>query len=71
MGQYQKQIKEHAFKKIQRDIKKDDLGNPLLLFGEEQYLIKWAIGEIISRYVEPAVMQLNCTIYNWESSDIE
>jgi DNA polymerase-3 subunit delta len=62
--------KEHAFKRIQKDIK-EGLGNPLFFYGEEQYLVRWALDTIVEHYVEPNLRQLNCSRLNREAATVE
>ncbi len=61
---------EHAYKRIQRDIKSGDIKNLLFFYGEEQYLVKWALEEIINRYIDPGVASLNCSNFNWKTASI-
>ena len=44
--------KEHAYRRIERDLKGGAIGNVLLLFGKEQYLVKWAAGAAVKKYVK-------------------
>ncbi len=53
--------KEHAFKRIQKDIKEGHLGNLLFFYGEEQYLVRWAVDTVVETCVEPSLAQLNCS----------
>lgn len=51
--------KEHAFKLIDKDIKSDRLNKLLLFYGEEQYLVNWAVQTIIQKYVNDVCKDLN------------
>jgi DNA polymerase-3 subunit delta len=62
--------KEHAFKRIQKDLK-EGLGNPLFFYGEEQYLVRWATDLIVEHYVEPNLRQLNCSRLERERATVE
>jgi DNA polymerase-3 subunit delta len=62
--------KEHAFKRIQKDLK-EGLGNPLFFYGEEQYLVRWAADLIVEHYVEPNLRQLNCSRLERERATVE
>lgn len=48
-------VKEHAFKKISRDIKAGQPANVILLHGKEQYLVDWAINLIVDQYIDESV----------------
>ena len=45
--------KQHAFKQFQEDIKKEEIKNLVFLYGNEIYLVDWAIDALISRYINP------------------
>jgi len=60
--------KEHAFRLIDRDIKSDRLKNLLLFYGEEQYLVNWAINEISKKYLNDLCRELN--IYKIEGNTV-
>ena len=44
--------REHPYKKFENDLKAGRVKNILLLFGKEQYLVKWAVGAILKKYVK-------------------
>ncbi|GAB1476606.1 DNA polymerase III subunit delta [Bacillota bacterium] len=71
MAAYKEKNQEHAYKRIQRDIKSGDLKNLLFFYGEEEYLINWALDEIVNRYIDPGVGTLNRTSFNWKSTSVE
>ncbi|MCR5481544.1 MAG: DNA polymerase III subunit delta [Clostridia bacterium] len=60
-GNYKEKQKPHAFQTIAKDLKEDRIGNPVLLYGKEQYLVQWACGEIVNKYVNPACAALDYT----------
>lgn len=62
--------KEHAFKRIQKDIK-EGLGNPLFFYGEEQFLVRWAVDAIVERYVEPNLRQINCSRLDRDAATVD
>jgi len=43
--------KEHAYKKIEQDIKNNVLKNIVVLYGKEQYLVKWSVDQIVKKYI--------------------
>lgn len=71
MSRYQGKNEEHAFKRIQRDIRDGNLKSPLFFYGEEEYLVKWAMDEVVERFVSASTSQFNCTLYNWDTVTIE
>ena len=52
---------EHAYKAIEKSIKEDNVKSPLILFGQEAYLIQWAVSSLIDKYISPAVKELDCS----------
>jgi len=43
--------KQHAYREIENDLKSEELKNVVLLFGKEQYLVKWAVDSILKKYI--------------------
>ncbi|MBR5489503.1 MAG: hypothetical protein IKV72_07325, partial [Firmicutes bacterium] len=56
---FKKERKEHAFKAFSKDIKEKDMPSVLFLYGEEGYLINWAVESLLKRYVNPALVSLD------------
>lgn len=56
---FKKERKEHAFKVFSKDIKENDMPPVLFLYGEEGYLINWAVETLKNRYVNPACVSLD------------
>lgn len=71
MSRYQGKNEEHAFKRFQRDVRDGSIKNPLFFFGEEQYLVKWAVDEVVAQFVNPSTSQFNCSLNNWDAITIE
>ena len=46
---------QHAYKKIGEEIKEGALAGPLFFYGRERFLIDWAIGSIVEKFVNSAV----------------
>lgn len=46
---------EHAFRRIQADLKNDTLKNIMIFYGPEDHLIRWSADKVRERYVDPAV----------------
>ena len=52
----------HAFKRIQEDLKSGNLKNLLMFYGRENYLIRWSMEQVKSRYINPAVEMFDYTV---------
>ena len=50
---------EHAYKKIDKEIRNNSIKNLLLLYGKEDYLIRWAINTLIGKYVNEACRDMD------------
>jgi DNA polymerase-3 subunit delta len=50
---------EHDFKRIKKDIKADKIKSPILFYGREDYLTKWAISSIVDKYVASSFIEMN------------
>ena len=46
---------EHAFRRIQADLKNDTLKNIMIFYGPEDHLIRWSADKVKERYINPAV----------------
>lgn len=71
MAYIKKTQSEHAYKLIGKDIKANELGNLLLFFGKEQYLINWAIGMIEKKYINEATRSLDFSKLDTERVTID
>ena len=49
---------EHAYQRIQKQLKENQLHGPLFFYGRERYLIEWAVNAIVKQYVNPATAAL-------------
>ena len=65
-----KKEKEHAFKVFSKDIKEKDMPPVLFLYGEEGYLINWAVETLLKRYVNPALKALDYVKFQDEGEDL-
>lgn len=45
---------EHAYKRIDKDIRSNSVKNLLLLYGRENFLIHWAVGALVKKFVNDA-----------------
>lgn len=50
--------REHAYQTFQRDLKGEELPNALFFYGREGFLARWAVGALVKKYVNPAVMAM-------------
>lgn len=66
-----KDEKEHAFKRISVDLNEDRLPSVAALYGKEQYLVKWAMEQIIEKYVNPASIELDLSVIEKDNIDID
>lgn len=67
---YKKEKKEHAFKTFSRDIREGEMPSVLFLYGEEGYLIQWAVETLRKRYVNPACLALDYVRFQDEGEDM-
>ncbi|MCI8609219.1 MAG: DNA polymerase III subunit delta [Firmicutes bacterium] len=68
---YKKERKEHAFQAFSKDIKEDKIPAVLFLYGEEGYLIRWAVETLVRRYVNPALAALDYVHFRGEGEDTD
>ena len=50
---------EHAYKRIDKDVRSNSVKNPLLLFGREEFLIHWAVDMLVKKYVNDACRDMD------------
>jgi len=58
--------KEHSYKKFDKDLKAGKIKNVLLLYGKEQYLVKWSVDGILKKYVSD-----ECRVFDFSEIDPE
>jgi DNA polymerase-3 subunit delta len=49
----------HAYKRITDDLASERLASPLLLFGKERFLVRWAADAITDKYVNPSLRSID------------
>jgi len=68
LAYYDKKNEEHAFKTFGKMTSAAKNGGPLptvlLLCGKEDFLVDWACNEIKKLVVEPAVAELDCSVFS-------
>lgn len=69
-GNYYRQA-EHAFTKIERDMKTGDIPAVVLLCGSEDYLIDWYREALIRKYIAPASSAMDLTVMEGEDVSVE
>lgn len=57
-----KQAVKHSFKLFSEDIRDDKIASVILMYGEEQYLIKWAVDTMVKKYVNPASLPMDYVV---------
>jgi DNA polymerase-3 subunit delta len=50
---------EHAYKRIDKDIRGNSVKNLLLLYGREDFLIRWAVDSLVRKYVNEACRDMD------------
>jgi DNA polymerase-3 subunit delta len=61
----------HAYKKIAGDIAAGSIASPLLLFGKEQFLVRWAEKAVIDKYVEPSLQAVDLAKLDGAALDVD
>ncbi len=62
---YRKPVK-HSFKVFSEHLKNDSAGSVMLMYGPEQYLIKWAVESLVKKYVNPATISMDYVLLDGE-----
>lgn len=66
-----KDKQEHAYKKFGADLKSDDFGPVLFLYGIEQYLVEWAALSLVKKYVNPAALSFDFVKTDDENTPVD
>ena len=51
--------KQHAFRIFSQDLKEGNLPSVIFMYGSEEYLINWAVGEIAKRFISPGTESID------------
>ncbi|MDR2089834.1 MAG: DNA polymerase III subunit delta [Clostridiales Family XIII bacterium] len=70
MKQYDR-AEAHAYKKIAEDLASGSLASPLLLFGKEQFLVRWAADAVADKYVDPSLRAIDFARLDGASADVD
>lgn len=62
---YKKPVK-HSFKVFSENLKNDKIDKVILMYGVEQYLVKWAAETLVKKYVNPAAMSVDYVLLDGE-----
>ncbi len=54
---------EYAYREIIKDLKENNIGSVVLLYGKEQFQVDWAQSLLIDKYINPAVRELDVTTF--------
>jgi len=68
---FRKERLEHAFKTFTKDIKAEDMPPVIFMYGEEGYLIDWAVETITARYVNEACKALDYIKFQEDTVDAD
>lgn len=62
---------EHAYKKIDKEIKNNRVKNLLLFYGREEFLIHWAVDTLVLKYVNEACRDLDFSAIDGASATLD
>ena len=68
---YNNEKAEHAYKKFGTDLKENNFGPVLFLYGVEQYLVEWAVSALVKKYVNPAATTFDFTKIDDDNTPID
>ena len=68
---YKREKKEHAFQTFARDVKTGEIPAVLFLYGEEDYLIHWAVETLRDKYVNKDSLSLDFIRFQDEGETTE
>ncbi len=66
-----KKTEKHAFSQVVEDLKLGVVPPVVYLFGHEQYLVNWAVGAFIDKFVDPGSRQMDLTVLEAEGITVE
>lgn len=64
---YKKPVK-HSFKVFSENLKTGNIDQVILMYGIEQYLVKWAVDTLVKKYVNPATLSMDYVILDEENA---
>jgi DNA polymerase-3 subunit delta len=66
-----KRAEAHAYKRITDDIASGEIASPLLLFGKERFLVRWAAEALANKYVDPSLRAVDFARLDGASIDAD
>lgn len=67
---YKKPVK-HSFKVFAENLKNNKIDNVILMYGVEQYLVKWAVETLVKKYVNPAMTAMDYVILDEDNASCD
>jgi DNA polymerase-3 subunit delta len=64
-------VEAHAYKRISDDIAADRVASPLLLFGKERFLVRWAADAVTNKYVDPSLRAIDFARLDGAQIDVD
>lgn len=64
---YKKPVK-HSFKVFSENLKTGNIDQVILMYGIEQYLVKWAVDTLVKKYVNPATLSMDYAVLDEENA---
>lgn len=68
---YKKKPEKHAFQAFAEDLKADSIKNVNLMYGVEQYLVKWAVESLVKKYVNAACKSMDYVVLDEDSATVD
>ncbi len=65
---YTNKAVKHSFKVFAEDLKNRNIGKVILMYGIEQYLVKWAVDTLVENFVNPAVKAVDYVVLDEDNS---
>lgn len=62
---------DHAYQTFQKDLKGQELPSALFFYGRESFLSQWAVGALVEKFVNPAVMAMEFTQLDGKTTTLE
>lgn len=63
--------KRHAFKVFSQDLKEDRVEKVNLMYGREEYLVRWAVDALAEKYVSPGAKAVDFVILDDETAEVD
>ncbi len=61
---------EHGFQKFLKALKKESISNTIFIWGDERYLVDWAVKSLSDKYVEKAVETMDKSYFNEDTFEL-